>query len=103
MECCVEPVSTLILLHNGNLPGVEHLAGPTLRLLGHHWQSGGTDKSAPPYHTTHVEIIGVSLSSLLPGLLFDGLDASKCTSRKIMRLLCTYQVVDEIMTFFKRQ
>lgn len=103
MECCAEAVSTLILLHSDNVPGVGHLAGPTLRLLGHHWQSGGTDKSAPPYHTTHVEIIMVSLSSLLPGLLFDGLDASKCTSCKIMRLLRTYQVFDEVGTSFSRQ
>ena len=59
MEYCAEAVSTLILLHSGNPPGVGHLAGPTLPLLGHHWQSGGSDKSVPPYHTTHVEIIMV--------------------------------------------
>ena len=67
MECYVEAVSTLILLHSGNVPGVGHLAGPTLGLLGDHWQRYGSDMSAPPYRTTHVEIILVRLSSFLSG------------------------------------
>ena len=102
MECCAGAASMLILLHSGNVPGVGHLAAPTLRLLGDHWQSGGSDKSAPLYHTTHVEIITVRLSSLLPGQLFDGLDASKYTFCKISRLLRTYRVGDEVDPSFNR-
>ena len=104
MKCCVAAVSISILLYKGHAPATLHLARPTFHPCGSNWQICGSDKSAPPSHTTHVEIGLVCLSFVLPGPQLDGPGALTCASRKITLLLHTcsnlarYSISNEIST-----
>lgn len=90
-KCCAGVVFTSALLHKGRAPAMLHLPGLTFRLCGGRWQSCGSDRSAPPFHTTHVEIILVRQSFLSPGQQLNGPEAFTCTSSKTTRLLLTCQ------------
>lgn len=82
-KCCAEAVSTSILLHKGHSPAMLHLTGPAFYLHGDQWQSFGSDKLAPPSHTTHVGTILVRLCFLSPRQQLDDFGALTCKSRKL--------------------
>ena len=63
-KSCVQVVPTTTLLHKCQTLAMLRLIRHTFRHGEDHWQSFGSDRSAPQSHMRHVEIISVRLSFL---------------------------------------